>query len=111
MNIPRFGKGRVALALALAVAVATPAVTRGQEKSADDKKPDWPPLSQVTEGYKQISGPDGEDGFYKIWYREKDNQMLAELPKDFAKERHFIALTVASGTPFAGLQTDDFYVH
>ena len=49
----------------------------------------------------------------RIWKREKDGQMLAELPKDFARSTHrqFIATTVSGGEIFAGLATDDFYVY
>lgn len=82
-----------------------------EEPKSEEKKPDFPPLAKVTEGYTEVTAPDGKDGFYKLWFREKDQQMLAELPKDFADQRHFIALTVSSGTIFAGLQSDDFYVH
>ncbi len=99
----------VALVVGAGVLFASPAV--GQEEGKDEKKPDFPPLAKVIEGFTEIKGPNGEDGFYKLWYREKDRQMLAELPKDFEKQRHFIALTVSSGTPFAGLQSDDYYVH
>ncbi len=99
-----------AVTLIMALAISLPSLARGQEPE-QEKKPDFPPLSKVIEGYKEITGPNGETGFYKLWFREKDQQMLAELPKDFAKQRHFIALTVASGTRFAGLQSDDYYVH
>lgn len=71
---------------------------------------DYPPLEKVTEGYKEIA-PDGSSSFYRIWYREKDNQLLAELPKDYASQHHFIALTVSGGQIFAGLQADDYYVY
>lgn len=103
--------GRILIA-ALTCVLAVPALLSAQEAAKPaPPKPDFPPLSKVTEGYKEISGPNGERGFYRLWFREKDQQMLAELPKDFAKQRHFIALTVSSGTIFAGLQTDDYYVH
>ncbi len=94
--------------------LSSPGITMGQEKAAPKppaKKPEFPPLEKVTEGYKKIAVPTEQKSFYTLWYREKDQQMLAELPRDFAKQRHFIALTVSSGTPFAGLQTDDYYVY
>ena len=50
----------------------------------------------------------------RLWTRSKDGQMLAELPKTAiipnSPERHFIALTVAGGESFAGLQQNDLYV-
>ncbi len=92
--------------------LSLPTLAIGQNAPATpDNKPEHPPLDKVTEGYTKIAAPNGEKSFYTLWFREKDQQMLAELPRDFAKQRHFIALTVASGTPFAGLQTDDYYVY
>lgn len=79
---------------------------------AQESKPDFPPIEEVTKGYeKVVSTADGKQSFYTIWIREKDGQMLAELPKDFATQRHFIALTIASGERYAGLQAGDKYVY
>ena len=76
------------------------------------KKPEWPPVEKVTAGFKKVnSTAEGEKTFYTVWVNEKEQKMLCELPRDFAKQKHFVALTVASGTPFAGLQTDDMYVY
>ena len=77
----------------------------------DEEPPKFPPLEKVTKGYTEVTPPNGEQGFYRLWYREEDQQLLAELPKDYAKQNHFIALTVSSGEVFAGLQVTDFYVH
>ena len=71
-------------------------------------KPDYPPHTEVLKGYeKVVSTNDGAKSFYTLWHRKKDGQLLAELPRDFAKQRHFIALTVASGENYAGLQAGD----
>lgn len=72
---------------------------------------DFPPLEKVTEGYKELEGPDGADTFYRVWVDKSKNQMLCGLPKNYQKQKHFIALTVASGQVFAGLQGDDYYVY
>ena len=75
------------------------------------KKPDFPPSSQVLDGYEKIvSTPNGRS-LYTIWVRKKDNQMLAELPAGYASQKHFIAMTVSSGERFAGLQQGDMYVY
>ena len=37
--------------------------------------------------------------------------MLAELPRDYGHHKYFIALTVASGESYAGLQAGDLYVY
>lgn len=72
----------------------------------------YPSLEKVTEGYtKVVSTADGKQSFYTIWIRERDGQMLAELPKDFARQKHFIALTISSGSTYAGLQSGERYVY
>ena len=76
------------------------------------QEPEFPPFEKVAEGYEQvISLADGSSGFYTLWKREKDGQMLAELPRGFEKQRHFVALTVSSGETFSGLQAGDMYVY
>lgn len=71
-----------------------------------------PPIEKVSEGFeKVISTVDGAKSFYTIWKRKKDSQLLAELPKDFSREKHYIAVTLASGESYAGLQVKDFYVY
>ena len=102
MAFSGFGNGRFILPFVLLAMMLAPQHLLAQE---DGDKPDFPSLESVTKGYTKISAPNGEKSFYTLWYREKDQQLLAELPKDFAKQRHFIALTVASGSVFAGLQT------
>lgn len=73
---------------------------------------DFPPLEKVTEGYeKVVSMLDGRPSFLTIWVRKRDGQMLAELPRDYMRQKHYIALTVASGERFAGLQAGDMYVY
>ena len=37
--------------------------------------------------------------------------MLAELPSTYATAKYFIALTIASGDRFAGLQSGDMFVY
>jgi len=77
-------------------------------------KPEFPPLDKVLEGYKKvISTADGQRSLYEIWTREKDNQMLAVIPSRYLSKskKFFIALTIASGEDFAGLQAGDMYVY
>lgn len=93
-------------------------VVTGAEKPADDKpaaakpKPEFPPLDEVTKDYELVRpGADSERTFYTIWTRDKDGQMLAALPSGYEGKRFFIALTIASGESFAGLQAGDLYVY
>lgn len=72
---------------------------------------EYPPLEKVTEGFELVASPEGETPFYKLWINKKTNQMLAALPKDFARQKHFFAVTVSSGQVMAGLQGSDFYVY
>ena len=99
------------LALALAsTAIAQTPVQQGPPRPGGNPavKPDFPSHTEVLKGYEKIvSTSDGAKSFYTLWHRKKDGQLLAELPKDFAKQRHFIALTVASGDNYAGLQAGD----
>ena len=77
-------------------------------KPTPSATPDYPPSTKVLAGFEKIvSTSDGQKSFYTLWRRKKDQQIYAELPKDFAKQRHFIALTVASGDAYAGLQAGD----
>ena len=71
---------------------------------------EFPKVDEVLKDYAPVvSTNDGARGFYRLWRRDKDQQLLAELPKDFANQRHFIALTVASGESYAGLQSGEIY--
>lgn len=98
---------RAAVFLTVAAgALVVPAWARAQEK------PEYPPHAEVLKDYqKVVSTVDDKSSLYTIWTREKDGQMYAELPKNFASQRYFIALTVASGERFAGLQAGDMYVY
>jgi hypothetical protein len=83
-----------------------------QEGPQPKPQPDYPPLERVAEGYKEvISTASGQPSLFKIWTRAKDGQMLAALPRGFEKRRFFIALTIASGEDYAGLQSGDMYVY
>ena len=105
------------VALFACLALAPACWTQAQEASA--KKPsaapssDFPPFEKIIEGYTEIKPADGKKPLMRIWKRDKDGQMLAELPKDYASPTHrqFIATTVSGGETFAGLQSDDFYVY
>ncbi|MHC4993313.1 MAG: DUF5117 domain-containing protein, partial [Planctomycetota bacterium] len=74
---------------------------------ADEKMPKF---ETVSKGYtKVVSTADGQRSLYTVWRRDKDAQLLAELPRSFDKQLLFIAYTVAGGTPTAGVQSGDMY--
>lgn len=86
--------------------LALPNIIRAQEK------PEYPPHAEVLKGYeKVVSTIDDKAGLYTLWTLEKEGQAYAELPKNFASQKYFIALTLSSGDRFAGLQTGDIYVY
>jgi hypothetical protein len=74
-------------------------------------KSEFPPSSKVLTGFTKLASK-SESGrtFYNVWKKGSD-QLLAELPKDYATARQFIALTVASGETYAGLQAGERYVY
>ena len=86
------------------------AQTVAKPSAKTTKKSDYPPLETIIKGYTEVKPQRGGTSLYKLWYRAKDSQLLAALPKDFARQDHFIALTVSSGERFAGLQVNDFLV-
>ncbi len=82
---------------------------RGMGKGEDK---DLKPFADVSKDYeKVVSTADGQASFYTVWTRQKDQGMLAELPRGYENQKHFIALTVASGYEYAGLQSGDMYVY
>ncbi|MHC4494637.1 MAG: DUF5117 domain-containing protein, partial [Planctomycetota bacterium] len=77
-------------------------------------RPEFPPANEVLKDYtKVISTADGQRSLFTIWIREKDGQMMATVPSSYiSKSRKlFIAMTVASGEDYAGLQAGDMYVY
>ena len=80
---------------------------------AQRPRPAFPPYAAVIKGYEKVvsTAPDGKPSLFTIWVRKKDGQMLAELPGNYARNRYFIALTIASGDLLAGLQWGDLYVY
>lgn len=89
-----------------------PPAAPGGPPQAGGAQPAFPPHTKVFEGYEEvISTADGKPSFMSIWVRQKDGQMLAALPKDFARKKFYIALTVASGETYAGLQAGEIYAY
>ncbi|MHC4323367.1 MAG: zinc-dependent metalloprotease [Planctomycetota bacterium] len=113
-------KSQISSALLILVIIVAgfSSIVAGAEKPPAGKppaakpKPEFPPLDQVLKDYKKVvSTAEGERSLYTIWTREKDGQMLAALPSGYGSRKFFIALTVASGEDFAGLQAGDMYVY
>ena len=80
-------------------------------RAAEQKeKPDFPKFEDVAKDYaKVVSSVGAQRSLYTIWQRQKDAQLLAELPRNFESQKLFIAFTVAGGTRTSGVQTGDLY--
>jgi hypothetical protein len=100
---------RVRLASTLLFAALAAGSARAQEP------PEFPPFEEVVKGFeKVVSTADGKRSLYTIYKRDKDAQMLAELPADFASQKIFIHNVVAGGSPLAGvgiLMSGERYVY
>jgi len=82
------------------------------QADAQEQGPEYPPFDKVVEGFTKVESKSPDRGaLCKLWTREKDGQVLMELPKDLLTKKYFIALTVSSGDKFAGLQAGDYYVY
>ena len=70
------------------------------------------PFDKVSEGYTKLAVNDQKNpkGLFTLWKKDKDAQLLGELPKNFMGKNYFIALTVSSGDKYAGLQSGDWVV-
>ncbi len=86
------------LTAALITAVGLPAIA-----AAGPDKDDFPPLEKVTEGYTQLTPADKDGGLMTIWVREKDGQVLAELPQKLSSNPFYLLGTVAGGDPETGV--------
>jgi hypothetical protein len=63
----------------------------------------FPAFEKVAEGYERVSSSPGEGGMYALWTREKDAQMLAELPRNYEGRRFYLVATVAGGDNQVGV--------
>jgi len=85
--------------------------TTAKPSTTTKTRPDFPPFTTVAKGYVKVAPKSGSSGLYTLWIRKKDNQMLAELPRGYSGKKNFIALTVAGGERYAGLQVAEKYVY
>ncbi len=61
------------------------------------------PFDKAVEGYEKVQVAPGQGMFYTLYTREKDAQVLAELPRDFEGKRFYLVATVAAGHPQSGV--------
>jgi hypothetical protein len=99
---------RICRVVATIAAIAVTTVGSALTSSAAD----LPPFSKISEGYKQlpVSDQQAKKGLFNVWQHEKEASVIAELPKNFAGKKFFVALTLSSGDRYAGLQSGDWVV-
>ena len=100
--------------LAGAVGLATvllnvPAQAYQPQGGAASARPDFPPFASISEGFTEVSPPEGSRGMYRVWMNKKTQRVIAELPRNFEKQNLFMAWTIAGGVPTAGVQSGDQY--
>jgi ribosomal protein L12E/L44/L45/RPP1/RPP2 len=95
------------LAVSLLPVVAAAQVAGPGGPPGDKEPPEFPKLEEVTKDYQKIAVT-SDGGLFTLWQREKDGQVLAELPRDFANKKFMFAMTQASGDEWSGLQGQDF---
>ena len=99
--------GTVGLVAVCAEVPLHAAVAPPQQQGPD--RPEFPPFETVAKGFKEVQPPEGSRGMYRLWVNSKSQKVLAELPRSFEKQNLFMAWTVASGVPNAGVQSGDQY--
>ena len=60
-------------------------------------------FEDAVKGYQKVQVAPGQGEFYTLYTREKDSQVLAELPRNFEGKRFYLVATVAAGHPQAGV--------
>jgi hypothetical protein len=99
-----------AAALAAVCGMATPVLAQDGPPPAS-RESTLPPWASISSGFeKVVSTADGQS-LYTLYKRERDGAMMAEMPKGYEGQRHFFAMTVATGQEYAGLQAGDIYVY
>ncbi len=109
----RFTRGWTVVALGgILSGGALPSASASSPKPPARPKPPFPPYTEVFKGYSEvISTIDRARPLMSLWVRRKDNQALLALPRGFERKQLFIAMTVASGEKYAGLQAGEQYVY
>jgi hypothetical protein len=71
-----------------------------------------PEFKDISKDYVKVPVSDQQNdvGLFNLWKRDKDSQLIGELPRKYAEKSYFIALTVSSGDRYAGLQSGDMVV-
>ncbi len=86
-------------------ALAQPPVPPPVAPEQPAEPPEFPKFEAVSKDFQKVTPAADGETYWTLWKRDKDAQLLAELPKDFESKRFYIAPTVASGDEEAGVYT------
>ena len=95
--------------LAIVTAIALGAICA--PVNAQAKKPEYPPHTEILKGYDKVAGPRNKSPMYTLYHKKKTGHVYAELPSNFGSKRYMIAITLAAGSRYAGLQSGEQYVY
>jgi hypothetical protein len=92
------------------VAAARP--PRGDKDAADEKKdgedkPDFPKWEEYGKDHKEVLGAEGSSGFFPLYYKEKGDQLLCQVPQKMLGKNFLIASSIAGGPGVAGWMWGD----
>ena len=74
------------------IAAATQAQqTPPTKRPTPPPRPAFPSFTDVSRGFTKVTPSGGKRSFYTLWRRDKDGQVLAELPAGYARQKHFIS--------------------
>ena len=85
---------------------ASPKATDAKKEKKD--KPDFPDFAKTTKDHKEVLGPEGKSGFFPLYHREKDDQLLCVVPKDMLGKNFLVAMSIAGGPGFASGSQDRY---
>jgi hypothetical protein len=75
------------------------------------ERPDFRPFDEVSRGYTKVETAPGEGSLFGLYINNKEEQLLAEMPRGWERKKFFLAATPAGGVIFSGLQGPDRYVY
>lgn len=95
----------------LACSIALSAFAANAAAQSSSSSSEFPPHAKILEGFSKVVTQANITPMYTLYKRDKDGQMYAELPRNFSSKKYYMAMTMASGGPYAGLQNADRYVY
>jgi hypothetical protein len=83
-----------------AAALTAPAFADGKKSTKDDED-EFPKWETVVKDHE------AQEGFLKLYRKEKEQKLLAAVPEDLLEQPFFLATSIAGGSDYAGWQWQD----